>query len=280
MKMKAFGQVVCLVLVMMAFVMTTVQADDESVDQKFQGFNLEGYTDEGEKSWDVTGDTADVKGTVIELSNIDANSYGKDAMNLKADAGSIDKVSGSVHLESDVVMTSGEGIQLETDSLDWYRDEDLVTTEDEVTITDERLNMSGRGLKAHPSLKTTKIEKNVELQVDTDPEKTTDQPVIITCDGSMEIDQATSVATFIDNVVVVQDDQVLRADKIEVTFDIEMKAIKKMVCTGNVEIEQGENKTYAQKAVYNAADQRLVLSGRPKLILFTEGENAIASFGN
>ena len=66
----------------------------------------------------------------------------------------------------------------------------------------------------------------------------------------------------------------------EVYFDSEQSKIKKILCIGNVEIVQGENKTYAQKAEYNASDQKLILTGRPKLILLTEGDGGIATFGN
>jgi len=66
----------------------------------------------------------------------------------------------------------------------------------------------------------------------------------------------------------------------EIHFDGDMSDIKKIVCIGNVEIIQGENRTYAQRALYDASQSKLILSGRPKLILLTEGENAITSFGN
>jgi lipopolysaccharide assembly outer membrane protein LptD (OstA) len=59
-----------------------------------------------------------------------------------------------------------------------------------------------------------------------------------------------------------------------------MKGIQEMICTGHVEIEQDKNKSYAEKAVYKAGTQKLTLSGRPKLILQTEGGSLFAASGN
>ena len=57
-------------------------------------------------------------------------------------------------------------------------------------------------------------------------------------------------------------------------------SIQKMIVTGNVEIEQGGNKSYAEKAIYEAGVKKLTLSGRPKLILITEGGSLFAATGN
>ena len=65
----------------------------EDGEQKFEGFNLEGYTETGEKSWDVNGATADILGSEVKLSDVDANSYGEHAMNVTADIGVIDQTS-------------------------------------------------------------------------------------------------------------------------------------------------------------------------------------------
>lgn len=250
-------------------------------EQKFQGFNLQGYNANGDKAWNVNGDTADVVDSEIILSNVDADSYGEQNVNVKAKTGRVDQVSGKMHLEQDVVVTSEDGKKLLTDSLDWSRDKDLVTTEDDVVITDERMMASGKGMEAHPGLKTAKIKEDVSVLINTDPGKKKDsKKVTITSDGPMTIDQEKSVAFFEDNVVAVQEDKTLKADRMEIYFDKEMSGIKEMVCIGHVEIEQGKNHTFAEKAVYNGVGKKLTLSGRPKLILLTEGENLFAASGN
>ncbi|MCA9402069.1 MAG: LPS export ABC transporter periplasmic protein LptC [Candidatus Omnitrophica bacterium] len=251
--------------------------------KQFQGFNLQGYSDEGDKAWDVNGETADILGSEIKIKNVIANTYGEEEMNVTADTGTINQDSGDMVLEKDVVITSKRGVQLMTDSLNWSRENDLVKTDDEVMITDTGMTVTGKGMEAKPGLKTARINEEVHVMVDTEPErehKETNTVVTITCDGPMFIDQANGKATFEDNVVAYQEGRTLKADRMEVYFNVEVNEIEKLICIGNVEMLQGDNKSFAQKAVYNAKDQTVQLSGRPKLIMVTEGEGAITATRN
>ena len=248
--------------------------------QKFQGFNLEGFAEDGSKSWDVNGDTADILGAEVKLTNVDANSYGKQKMNVKAKTGFLNQTSGNMRLEKDVVITSEDGSQLVTDSLQWDRNNDLVTTDDKVKIMDQCFSAYGQGMEAKPGLKLAQLHKDVTMYVDTQPGSTSDKVVTITSDGPVEIDQAVGKAKFKDNVVAVQGTRTLKADVMEVYFSEDMSTIKNMTCIGHVIIIQGENKTTAEKAVYDAQTKKLTLTGRPKLIFLTEGEGAITSIGD
>ena len=268
------------ILIFLLLFCFSAYAAAEDPGQKFQGFNLEGFADDGSKSWDVNGDTADIEGQEIKLTNVDANTYGERTMNVKAKTGFVNQTSGKMRLEKDVVITSDEGQQLITDSLDWDRNADLVTTEDDVKIVDERFSAYGSGMRAQPGQKLAQLNRDVTMYVDTVPESEDDNLVTITCDGPVVIDQAEGKATFEDNVVAVQTDRTLKADVMEVYFNEDMSSISSMICIGNVVIMQGGNKTYAEKAVYNAQTKKMTLSGRPKLIIQTEGEGAITSFGN
>jgi LPS export ABC transporter protein LptC/lipopolysaccharide transport protein LptA len=250
-------------------------------EQKFQGFNLQGYDEKGEKAWNVNGDTADIVGEEILLTNVDAHSFGEQKVNLTAREGVVNQNSGKIHLEKDVVITSEDGKQLTTDTLDWNRNEDLVTTEDDIMLTDERMMATGTGMRARPGLKTARIHEDVTVRLDIEPKQMeARKTVTITSDGPMEIDQLRSLATFEDHVVAVQEDQTLKADRMEIYFDSTMNTVDQMICTGHVSIQQGENRSYAQRAVYSAKDQKLTLTGRPKLILLTEGGNLFAVAGN
>lgn len=248
--------------------------------QQFEGFNLQGYTQDGEKAWTVNGDNADILGDKIKISNVAGESYGDEKVNLTAETGTIDQVSGIIHLEKDVVITSERGTRLTTDSLDWNRNEDLVKTKDDVLITDKDMTMAGTGMEAHPGMKTAQIDQDVTVTMDTQPGPEATSTITITSDGPMEIDQSKSYAVFQDNVVAVQADQTLKADRMEIYFDETQKGIKNMICTGHVVIIRGANQSFADKAVYNGEEKRLTLSGRPKLILVTEGDNAITALGN
>ncbi len=258
---------------------TDVKDSEAVAEQQFEDFNLQGYTDSGEKAWDVTGETADMLGSDIKLTNIDANMYSEDTTNLVAKSGMIDKVSGEIHLERDVVITTQSGAKLTTDSLDWKRNEDLVATEDFVTIMNKQMTATGYGIEAHPSLKLAQLNKDVTVNIE--PEKDNKEmggTVTITCDGALEIDQIKNKATFNDNVVAIQVGRELKADKMEVFFDPETKKIKQVICSGHVIVTQGENRSYSDEATYSADTQKLILSGRPKLIMITGNNEGLPAF--
>ena len=259
--------------------------ESDNAEQQFEGFNMQGYDDDGNKSWDLTGRTADIDGGKVHLSDVNANAYGDQNVNVTSEVGVFDQTSGDVYLEKDVIITGQDGGQLLTDSLDWSKENDLVRTDDEILITDDQFTVTGMGMEAKPGLKHATIHEDVTVRVNVE-DKNAQEPVgdpktvTITCDGPVEMDQGNGMAVFNNNVFAIQEDKTLKADKMEIKFDEEMKQIDKMICIGNVEIVQGNNKTLAEKAVYDGKTQKLTLLGRPKLILVTEGDNAFTSFGD
>ena len=182
---------------------------------------------------------------------MNANSFGEQNVNLKSKKGSIDKASGNVHLEKDVVITSGQGAQMTTDTLDWKRSENIVSTQDSVEIKDDTLTITGKGMVAQPDLKTASIHENVKADVTGIPSGGVAQNISITSDGPMEMDQLKQVVVFNENVVAIEatTGRQLKADKMEVYFDQQAKSIKKLVCIGNVSVHQGLNISYSDKLV-------------------------------
>lgn len=247
----------------------------EDAPQQFQGFDLAGYGEGGKKTWDVKGDHADIIGDIVKLTNIVANAYGEEQTNLTAKFGTLDKATGKMHLEQDVVITTDTGATLTTDSLDWEREKDVVTTPDKVVINKENMMVTGTGAVAHPNLNTAQLNDDITVRLEPEPEDALGEVVTITCDGPLEMDYKGQKAVFNENVIAIQTDRKLIADKMEVYFNPDTKQITEMVCTGHVSIIQGENTTYSEKAVYNARDQKLVLSGAPKLIFYADNKNSL-----
>ena len=246
----------------------TNSTKEKAIEQEFEGFNLNGYTDGGAKSWEINGDKANISDEKVKITNVNANSYGEQNVNLKSKKGSIDKASGDVHLEKDVVITSEQGAQMTTDTLNWNRKDNLVSTDDSVEIKDESLKITGKGMVAQPDLKTASIHENVKADVSGSSAAGADQNISITSDGPMEMDQLKQVVIFNENVVAteVSTGRELKADKMEVYFDQQAKSIKKLVCIGNVSVHQGENISYSDQLVYDAITQKMTLSGKPKLV--------------
>lgn len=254
---------------------------EENSNQQFLDFNLAGYGQGGKKTWDVKGQSADIFESIVKLNNIVANVYGQEEMTLTAKKGSMDKVTNNMHLEQDVVATTKSGAKLTTDSLDWQRNSDLVTTSDKVTVEKENMTAVGTGAKAHPNLNQAQMNKDVTVKINTDPKKPGGGSTTITCDGPMEIDYNQQLAVFNKNVKAVNEEQgTIYADRMKVYFDFKTKQLIKIVCKGNVKIEKGENTTYSDEAIYMAAEKKVVLLGRPKLLLYTEGGKLNAPFGN
>ena len=238
--------------------------------QEFEGFDLVGYGEGGEKAWDLKGDTAIIEGDNVSITNVDANSYGKENMNVVAEVGRVDKKSGNMRLEDNVVVTSETGMQLLTDSLDWQKDKDLVTTQDDVLILRDNMKATGKGATARPGLNAAQLNKDVKVEYEPAPEDGMEGTVTITCDGPMEVDYENQTAFFSDNVVAIQNDRKIVADRMELFFDGATKKIKEMICIGNVLIVQGENTSFSDRAIYKAQEQKIVLSGRPKLLMHIE----------
>lgn len=255
-------------------------AQNADVTQKIEGFNLEGYSESGNKSWDLKGDKADIIGNQVAVTNVDANSYGDQDMNLTARHGTINKITGDVTLQQDVVITSERGSVMKTDTLDWQRQKDLVSTTDPVTITDKSMRVQGIGMEAHPSLKDATLKSDVMADIQAESGSHKNNRIQITSDGPMELDQATMTAVFTVNVVATEpaSGRQLKADRMVVLFDEQTRKIKEITCTGNVEVQQGNNITRSESLVYKADEQKMLLTGRPRLILDPGDNNAKGAF--
>jgi len=272
-------------------------------DQQISDFSLAGYGEKGKKTWDLAGKSADIFTDVVKLKEIVGNLYGKEEnVKLTADKGDFNKEDGKVHLEQNVVITTSTGTKLNTDALDWDRKNQLVSTQDRVNIQRENMVLVARGAKGAPSLKRIALEKDVKLDINptgNDQAKgATKEKITITCDGPLEIDYEKSVAKFSKNVLVERQDSQIYSDIMEVYFIASNKekkepgevkgpeaglmggSIDKIVARGNVKVVRGENVSYSQEAIYSGADKKLVLTGRPKLVIYSTQELGNASSGN
>ena len=134
--------------------------------------------------------------------------------------------------------------------------------------------ITSNGLTAHPNLKQGSIDQNVKAVLNTTKDLAPNQTATITCDGPMQMDQLKMVAVFNINVVAVEAStgRQLRADKMTVYFDDKNKKIRKVICKGHVSVIQGTNASYADEMIYDGDEERLTMTGRPKLV-FDTSEN-------
>lgn len=270
-------------------------------DEQISDFSLVGYGEKGKKTWDLSGESADIFTDVVKLKNVIGNLYGKEEdIKLIADKGDFNKTDGKVHLEQNVVITTSTGTKLTTESLDWDRKAQLVTTKDLVNIERENMVTSGIGAIGQMGLKQVTLEKDVKVDILAQPKEGKRPDVkdktIITCDGPLVVDYEKNIATFNNNVKVERIDSTIYSDKMDVFFkplskeekkSEEAKApgfmgnkIEKIIARGNVKVIQGDNISYSEEAIYTASDKKLILSGRPKLIIYSTEDLKDASSGN
>jgi len=269
-------------------------------DQQINDFSLSGYGERGVKTWDLAGKSADIFDDVIKLKNITGNMFGdKENVRLTADQGDFNKAQGKVHLEKNVVITTTSGAKLMTDSLDWDRQKQLVTTLDKVHITRESMVTTATGAKGEPGLNKMTLEKDVVVTIQPPPKgevkktgfPSLEQAITITCDDSMEVDYRNNIARFHTNVKADKGDSVIFCDALELYFSKDPNKedavsdaanpmagskVDKIVCLGNVKIVRGQNVSYSEEAVYSAHDQKITLTGKPKLVIYSTSDFQMA----
>jgi LPS export ABC transporter protein LptC len=274
-----------------------VSGIEEESDQQINDFSLAGYGEKGKKTWEISGKSADIFKDVVKLKQIVGNLYDqKEKIKLTADNGDFNKENGMVHLEENVIITTSAGARLVTDSLHWDRNKQLVSTDDKVDIQREDMHLVAQGASGRPDLNEVVLEKDIQMNIADQQKKsggiTAGREVTITCDGPLQIDYQKNVATFNNNVKVDRQGMRIESDIMEVFFitseapkeqspkDQDMPLggkIDKIVARGNVKITRGENVSYSEEATYSATDKKIILSGRPKLVIYSKGESDASS---
>ena len=231
-------------------------------------FTLVGHTETGRKKWEIQGETADLLSETVELSPVQAVSYGKVQLHLTADRGWFDKISQDVRLRGRVVATTDDGARLTTESLDWSQEKETGTTEDWVHVDRQGMTAVGLGGTGFPNRKRVRLEKQVTVTLQEAQKGTT----VITCDGPMETDYGRHKARFWKNVLVRDAKGFIRSDRLDATLDPETRELKKATFWGHVEIHQEDRLATANRANYWPVQGRMQLVGHPKLVALTAGE--------
>jgi outer membrane protein assembly factor BamD len=98
------------------------------------------------------------------------------------------------------------------------------------------------------------------------------QPIDITSD-KVEAFWKDNLIIFRGNVIARQKDIVIYADSLEAVIIEDGKGIERVTAGGNVKIQQGLRIAHCQKAVFYNLNQKVVLTGDPKV---SEGENIVS----
>jgi len=137
----------------------------------------------------------------------------------------------------------------------------------------------GRGVSpstSKPSEEKEKVEKGAPPEtkeaklLDTTIER--GQPIDITSD-KVETYWKENLIVFKGNVVARQKDIVIYADSLEAVIIEDGKGIDRVTAGGNVKIQQGLRIAHCQKAIFYNREQKVVLTGDPKVM---EGDNIVS----
>jgi len=98
------------------------------------------------------------------------------------------------------------------------------------------------------------------------------QPIDITSD-KVEAFWKENLIIFKGNVIARQKDMVIYADSVEALMIEDGKGIERVTAGGNVKIQQGLRVANCQKAVFYNLDQKVILTGDPKV---SEGDDIVS----
>ncbi len=127
-------------------------------------------------------------------------------------------------------------------------------------------------IPAAPSEEKEKVKKRVPPETEEAKLVDKSQPIDITSD-KVEAYWKENLIIFKGNVVARQKDMVIYADSIEAVIIEDGKGIERVIAGGNVKIQQGLRVANCQKAVFYNLDQKVVLTGDPKV---SEGDNIVS----
>jgi len=266
----------------------------QEAEQNLADFNLSGFSDKGKKSWEISGKSADIFSEIVKIKDLTARLYrDEEDIELKAKEADFNKTSGFLNLKNDVLITTTKGATLTTDTLNWDRTQQIISTKDRVDIQRDNIIASALGAFAQTDLKKVNLEKAVSVQInpkDSDVSNFESNKITITCDGPMEIDYDKNNAIFYNNVKVVKEDIQIYSDRLEVYFLKETiktgqttnpeTQIKNIIASGNVRIIRGDNVSFSQEAIYEPQDKKIILKGSPRLIIYPKEEELNAASGN
>ena len=99
------------------------------------------------------------------------------------------------------------------------------------------------------------------------------QPVEVTAD-SLDVNQADGSAEFTGDVLVIQGEMRLTADRVFVVYDREASRIARLEATGGVVLVNGPDAAESDRAEYSIDDGVIVMTGN---VLLTQGPSALRS---
>ncbi len=246
------------------------------VEQQMQSFTLSGYEPDGTKRWELDGQQASMEGDMVTIHQPDAIGYntGQTAY-LTAQLAHVNRTTRHIQMEDAVVIHTSDGVWLTSPLLHWEPDAQRITTDEPVRIETDRLMVRGRGAIGLSHLKRATLLNDVELVYSLaaetmDPQTASPQRtghVVITCEGSLTVDDAQALATFERNVHVHDPNGELYSDVLVAYFDRDSRRIRYAQAIGKVRMAKEQHMAWSQRAIYDLAKGTITLTGSSSLVM-------------
>lgn len=252
-------------------------AEEADTAQKVQSFTVSGASEDGKSKWEVEGESADIFSDTVNLQAIKAKSYGGDvSVTLTADEGTFFKNTKDLELKKNVTTNTDEGTTVKSDKLKWIGESGKIITDDTVYINRQDADIQGKGAEVIPKMKKAQLNQDIKMTINPpakNPKAGAKPPTIITCDGPLQMDYKNNVSYFNKNVIIEDQQGKIFADKVIVYINPKEKTIKKAIARGHVRITHKQNTTYSKEAIYLPDENKVILIGRPKVLIYSVDQN-------
>ena len=150
---------------------TPAARDRPLPDQVISGFSLT-ETTMGVKDWHMDADKAYIyeKRNILEAEAIEVTFFGPGGevrSVLKADYGKLNRGSDDMEAIGSVVVTSSDGVILETETLRWESELRKIVSEDSVRIVKDEDVLTGWGCRGDPDLGSFRILRDMKATIKT-----------------------------------------------------------------------------------------------------------------
>jgi LPS export ABC transporter protein LptC len=148
---------------------TPAQRDRPLPDQVITGFSLT-ETTMGEKDWHMEARKAYIyeKRNILEAESVEVTFFdraGEVRSVLKADYGKLNRGSDDMEAAGNVVVTSADGVILESETLRWDSDLRKIISEDSVRIVRDKDVLTGWGFRGDPDLGSFRILRDMKATI-------------------------------------------------------------------------------------------------------------------
>jgi LPS export ABC transporter protein LptC len=241
--------------------------------QRIKDFFLTDYNKEtNHEDWEIAGRVAFIFNDFMDVDLMKSKYFTKDdVIYMRSLLARITKSSMDIFLKGDVHVTNKDGMTLISNTLVWKNASRQIDTKDPVKVTAKELIINARGMHAEVIPRTADFFKDVRTIFVDDKTK---EATVITCDGPLNLDNKKGRAIFHNNVVMDNNQGKVYSQKATAFIDMDQKKLVKIVCVIDVKMEKDKNTSFAQKAVYYANKDALVLTGKPQIVYYPEDKKA------